>query len=36
MPQIGTRPNVIAVGVVGVCPPYDHADLTVNNAQRRV
>jgi agmatinase len=28
--------NVVALDITEVCPPYDHADITVNNAHRLV
>src|SRR5256885_16594655 len=31
--QIALETNLVAMDVVEVSPPYDHADLTVNNAQ---
>jgi agmatinase len=34
--QIVLETNVVAMDVVEVSPPYDHADLTVNNAHRVV
>jgi agmatinase len=33
---IAMNTNVIAMDIVEVSPPYDHADLTVNNAHRLV
>src|SRR5205807_8131927 len=32
--QIALETNLVAMDVVEVSPPYDHADLTVNNAHR--
>jgi agmatinase len=32
--RIALETNVVGVDVVEVAPPYDHADLTVNNAHR--
>jgi arginase family enzyme len=34
--QIALETNLVAMDVVEVSPPYDHADLTVNNAHRCV
>ena len=34
--QIALRTKVVGMDVVEVAPPYDHADLTVNNAHRVV
>ena len=34
--QLARRTDVVALDVVEVSPPYDHADLTVNNAHRVV
>jgi agmatinase len=34
--RIAVETNVVALDVTEVCPPYDHADLTVNNAHRLI
>jgi agmatinase len=34
--QIALETNLVAMDVVEVAPPYDHADVTVNNAHRVV
>jgi agmatinase len=34
--RIALETNVVALDVTEVCPPYDHADLTVNNAHRLI
>ena len=34
--ELARRTDVVALDVVEVSPPYDHADLTVNNAHRVV
>ena len=34
--ELALRTDVVALDVVEVSPPYDHADLTVNNAHRVV
>ncbi|MFI0366410.1 agmatinase [Actinomadura sp. 1N219] len=34
--QVALQTNVVAMDVTEVCPPYDHADLTVNNAHRLI
>ena len=34
--RLATHTNVVALDVVEVSPPYDHADVTVNNAHRVV
>ena len=31
---VALRTNLVAMDVVEVSPPYDHADITVNNAHR--
>ncbi|MFK4271673.1 agmatinase [Streptomyces milbemycinicus] len=34
--RIALETNVVALDVTEICPPYDHADLTVNNAHRLI
>jgi agmatinase len=34
--RLAMHTNVVALDVTEVCPPYDHADLTVNNAHRLI
>lgn len=36
MRRIALETNVVAMDVVEVCPAYDWADTTVNNAHRMV
>ncbi|ADD45355.1 agmatinase [Stackebrandtia nassauensis] len=34
--RIAMDTNVVALDITEVCPPYDHADLTTNNAHRLI
>ncbi|TDB83772.1 agmatinase [Actinomadura sp. KC216] len=34
--EVALHTDIVALDVTEVCPPYDHADLTVNNAHRLI